>query len=259
MGPNGLRTALQGAEALVIAVSGGIDSLTLAAAAAAIRTPGRTQLCHAVSPAVPADALGRVKAMAARTGLPLRLVDAGEFDDPAYRANPVDRCYFCKSRLYARLADMGEAVAAGTNLDDLADYRPGLRAAAENGVRHPFVEAGMDKAAVRALARSLGLGALAELPASPCLASRVRSGLRVEPEALRRIDRIEAALRERLGPVTLRCRQEETGFVLEIDAEVLQRLDAGARDALASLAGALAQGAPLPLRPYRQGSAFVHG
>lgn len=258
MVPEALRTALSGDDRLVIAVSGGIDSLTLAAAAASARTPGLTVLCHARSPAVPAEALSRVQDMAARTGLPLHLVEAGEFSDPAYRANPVDRCYFCKGHLYATLSRLGGAVAAGTNLDDLADYRPGLKAAAQHGVRHPFVEAGMNKAAVRALARALGLGALAELPASPCLASRVRTGLRIEPEALLLIDRIEMALRERLGPVDLRCRQEETGLTIEIDARVLEALTTSERAALATLAGQMAGGQEVPLRPYRKGSAFVH-
>ena len=258
MVPEALRAALSGADTLVIAVSGGIDSLTLAAAAAQVRAPGTTVLCHARSPAVPADALGRVQDMAVRTGLPLRLVDAGEFDDPAYRANPVNRCYFCKGHLYTTLSKLGAVVASGTNLDDLGDYRPGLQAAAQHGVRHPFVDAGLDKAMVRALARALGLGALAELPSSPCLSSRVRTGLRIEPEALQQIDRIEAALRARLGGVALRCRQEDAGLVIEIEAAALEALDAGARLALSALAGELAGAAPLPLRPYQRGSAFVH-
>ncbi|WP_209426997.1 adenine nucleotide alpha hydrolase [Pararhodobacter sp. SW119] len=259
-----LRRVLDTEGALTVAVSGGVDSLTLAAAAAALRPAGATTLCHAQSPAVPSDALGRVQAMAARTGLALRIVDAGEFGDARYRANPVNRCYFCKSNLYATLAAMGGCVASGTNLDDLGDYRPGLEAAREHGVRHPFVEAGLRKADVRALARELGLGALAELPASPCLSSRVRTGLRIEPDALRRIDRIEAALRDEFGAVPLRCRQEPAGLAIELDAGVLDGLGAAGRARVQALvAGQLARDglaqATVPLRPYRMGSAFVHG
>ena len=104
-------------------------------------------MLHAVSPAVPPHATARVRAHAERHGWALTVADAGEFDDPRYRANPVDRCYFCKSNLYDRIRSVTEGtVASGTNLDDLGDYRPGLKAAAERGVVHPFVEAGIDKA-----------------------------------------------------------------------------------------------------------------
>lgn len=259
----GLRAALDTPDELVIAVSGGIDSLTLAAAAATLRPPRTTLLCHAQSPAVPRDALPRVQMIAARTGLPLRVVDAGEFADVDYRANPVNRCYFCKSNLYATLAAMGGSVASGTNLDDLGDYRPGLDAAAEHAVRHPFVEAGMRKADVRALARDLGLGELADLPASPCLSSRVRTGLRIEPEMLRRIDRIEAALRAELGAVPLRCRIEPEGVAIELDPRHLANLNTDARARIqaivrADLASEGAHQPVIPLRPYRTGSAFIH-
>lgn len=257
--PKKLSAALSGHERLVIAVSGGVDSLTLAAAAAEVRGSGATVLCHATSPAVPGDALPRVRDMAVRLALPLTLVDAGEFADPAYRANPVNRCFFCKGHLYAALSRLEGTIAAGTNLDDLGDFRPGLQAAADHGVCHPFVEAGLDKAAVRALARSLGLGTLAELPSSPCLASRVRTGLRIEPATLQRIDRIEAALRRQLGPVTLRCRQDPEGLAVEIEAAALQAMTTHERRTLGALAGQIAGVDALPLRPYSQGSAFIHG
>ncbi len=256
--PDALRTALAAPERLVIAVSGGVDSLTLAAAAAEARPIGTFTLCHAQSPAVPAQALARVTELAEQRGLTLRVVDAGEFADPAYRANPVNRCFFCKSNLYGTLSRMGGCVASGTNLDDLGDYRPGLEAAADHDVLHPFVAAGMGKEAVRALARALGLGAVAELPSSPCLASRVRTGIRIEAEALGRIDRIETALRDHLGNVALRCRQDEAGLTIEIEAAALERLSLAEREALAALAGRLGAGADVPLRPYVRGSAFVH-
>src|SRR5208337_2844675 len=145
---------------LAVAVSGGVDSLTLATFAH--RTAdSRAEMFHAVSPAVPGDATVRVELLAAAQGWRLRMVDAGEFTDETYLANPVDRCFFCK-----------------TNLDGLREYRPGLQAAKRHSVRHPYLEAGIDKRAVRSLARELGLGALSELPAAPCLSSRVRLALR---------------------------------------------------------------------------------
>lgn len=261
-----LRDAVAGTGSrLTIAVSGGIDSLTLSAAAAQVLGAERVRLCHAVSAAVPAAATGRVRDLAARLGLALDEVDAGEFADARYRENPVNRCYFCKSALYdtlARLAARGP-VAAGTNLDDLGDYRPGLRAAAEHGVRHPFVDAKLDKDAVRALARALGMGALSELPAAPCLASRIETGLRVEPAELRMIDAVEEGLRAALGPVTLRCRRRPGRLEVELDGAVLARLSGDRLAALSELARGVARdhGAadlPLTISAYRQGSGFIH-
>ncbi len=245
---------------LTIALSGGIDSLTLSAAAAQARGANRVTLCHAVSAAVPAEATTRVRRFAEDRGLTLRLVDAGEFADEAYRANPVNRCYFCKSNLYRTLSRMGPAVAAGTNLDDLSDYRPGLVAAKEHDVLHPFVDARMNKRDVRRLARTLGLGDLADLPAAPCLASRIETGLRVEPEDLRVIDAVETALRDMLGNVTLRCRLLRGGWVVELAADRHARMTEPERAALCRAAAAATPGGrPVSLRPYKRGSAFVHG
>lgn len=260
-----LLDCLRKPSKLTVAVSGGVDSLCLSAAAAEAR-PGRPLLlCHAVSPAVPPAATARVRAFAESRNLSLRILDSGEFADPRYRANPVNRCYFCKSNLYGTLRDMaqGQAIAAGTNLDDLGDYRPGLTAAAEHGVLHPFVEAGMTKAAVRALARELGLGDLADLPAAPCLASRVETGLRVEPADLAMIDAVETALRGDLGEVTVRCRRLHSGLAIELDGELLQSLDdarLASLDAIARAASRRHGGGDLSLtlRPYRRGDAFVH-
>lgn len=258
--PAALRAALVEPASLTIALSGGIDSLTLSAAAARARGKDGVTLCHAVSPAVPAAATARARDFAAAHGLALRIVDAGEFEDEAYRANPVNRCYFCKSHLYGRLARLGPTVAAGTNLDDLSDYRPGLVAADEHGVLHPFVAAQMTKQDVRALARVLGLGDLAELPAAPCLASRIETGLRVDPADLQVIDAVEEDLRGLLGGVTLRCRRLRTGWVVEIAEDVLDGLTGKRRAQVrAAVTARLPDGVAATLRPYRKGSAFVHG
>ena len=185
------------------------------------------------------------------------------FTDPDYRANPVNRCNFCKSNLYATLRRLGGNVASGTNLDDLDDFHPGLEAARDQAVRHPFVEARMRKSDVRALARRLGFGEIADLPASPCLASRVRTGIRIESENLRLIDRVEAALRAHLGNVALQCRQEPEGFAIELEESVLAHLSMAEREALsARVVRVIAQAGftepRVPLRPYRMGSAFLH-
>jgi uncharacterized protein len=255
-----LHAALIAPPTLTVALSGGIDSLTLSAAAASVRGTDGVILCHAVSPAVPAAATARARAFADARGLTLRIVDAGEFADESYRANPVNRCYFCKSNLYGTLARMGQGVAAGTNLDDLSDYRPGLKAADEHGILHPFVTAAMTKADVRALARGLGLGDLAELPAAPCLASRIETGLRVEPADLLVIDRVETHLRGLLGNITLRCRRTRAAWVIEVDATAHQRLTDPQRVDLCTAVQTITDDAlPVTLRPYERGSAFIHG
>ncbi len=263
-----LRSGLHGlpAQPLVVAVSGGIDSLTLAAAAVA--TLGeRVALHHATSPAVPPEATARTRALADRLGAVLVVFDAGEFADARYRANPVDRCFHCKTRLYGTIAERlrgtGTLVLSGTNTDDLGDYRPGLRAAAEHGVRHPFVEAGISKPMLRRIAPLVGLAALADLPSAPCLSSRIETGLGIEPRALALVHAVERLLTEHLTPATVRCRVRREGLVVELDEAALERLDPATqallREAIAGLAASAGEPSrPLRFAPYRTGSAFLH-
>jgi uncharacterized protein len=245
-----------------IAVSGGVDSLTLAAFAGRRLGPGRTLMLHAVSPAVPPEATERVRRRAEIEGWRLEVVDAGEFADPRYRANPVNRCFYCKTNLYGAIAARTQRpILSGANTDDLTEYRPGLDAAREYGVRHPYLEAGLDKAAVRSLARSLGLEDAAALPASPCLSSRVETGLAIDPAELAAIHRVERLLGDRLSPLTARCRLRRAGVVVELDAKTLARLDQDARAILGREVAALipsevaAKG--VSFAPYRSGSAFL--
>lgn len=253
-----LGLVIDAMPALVVAVSGGVDSIALMQFAHARLGPGRARAVHATSPAVPPASTARVHDLARDRGWHLRVIDAGETSDDAYLANPVDRCRVCKSHLYdalgaiAHQADEMALVVSGTNLDDLDDYRPGLDAARVRGVRHPFVEARMAKRDVRALARELGLGDVADLPAQPCLASRVETGIRIDAPMLRMIDDVENAARTMLGArVTVRCRVRAHGVVLEVDARVLADLDEETRAALLSLAPRAS------LAPYQMGSAFL--
>lgn len=259
---------------LAIAVSGGVDSLTLMAFAHDVlaSTPGRVRAFHAVSAAVPPAATGRVRDLAAARGWELALLDAGETADPEYLKNPVDRCRVCKSHLYDALAaatsagmDLRAQILSGTNADDLGDYRPGLEAAAVRGVRHPFVEAGMNKEAVRAVARSLGLHEVADLPAQPCLSSRIETGIAIAPALLGLVHDVEEAVRKQMpSGATVRCRVRKAAVVIELDEPVLASLDAPARGALVEHARGLVADAALAslpaaveLAPYRMGSAFL--
>ena len=252
-----LVAALDRHARLAIAVSGGVDSMTLAHVAWRF-SRAKATMYHATGPAVPAAAGGRVEAHAARHGWPLVLLDAGEQADARYRANPVDRCYFCKSNLYSRIRDATpDPIASGTNRDDLADFRPGLRAAAERDVVHPYVEAAIDKASVYALAASLGLDDLERLPAQPCLASRVETGIAIDPGDLAFIDAVETRLAARLGrEAVLRCRVTHAGVVIELGAARDAAAAAIAREIGAD--ACRAEGRVFAgVRPYARGAAFL--
>ncbi len=252
-----LVAALDSRPALTVAVSGGVDSMVLSYVAHRFSSSSVT-MAHAVSPAVPASATARVRRYAAREGWSVRFLDAGEFADPDYRANPVDRCYFCKSNLYARIASSVEGViASGTNADDLGDFRPGLKAAGERDVVHPYVEAGVAKAGIYDLAARLGLDDLAELPAQPCLASRIETGIAIDADDLAFVERAEAAAAA-LAPAKtdIRCRITWEGVALEIGEGVPESRRAELSLLLAALCrdeGRLFAG----VRPYRRGSAFL--
>jgi uncharacterized protein len=249
---------LRAQSALVVAVSGGIDSLTLATLAFRLRGPGFSpSFCFADGAAVPRAARERVHAVAQAQGWgdALVVVDAGEVQDPAYAQNPVDRCYHCKSHLFVAVAAAfpGATICTGANLDDVSDYRPGRIAAKERRVQEPFIAAGYTKDDVRALARSLGLGILSELPASPCLSSRIETGVAIDPALLAVVDTVEERVRD-LGAKVVRCRVRKDKVVVEHDGVVDDP------DVIAVVAPVLFHhdiALPVQTAPYAKGSAFL--
>ena len=248
-----LARRLEAHGRVAVAVSGGIDSLTLSTLAAA-HLGDRAELYHSVTASVPEAATRRTRELAARLGWKLHVIDAREFTREDYLANPVDRCFHCKQSLYAEIARHTEAqVLSGANADDLTEYRPGLDAAREAGVRHPFIEEGIGKAAIRALARELGLGALAEIPASPCLSSRVETGIRIQAPMLRRIDAVETEVRKLVSAKAVRCRVRASGIVIELDPEALETVP---REEVARRVAEIFGAVPA-FEPYRTGSAFL--
>jgi uncharacterized protein len=203
-----------------------------------------------------------VNAMAAARGWRLEVFDAGEFGRAEYRANPVDRCFYCKTSLYGSISARTAAqLISGTNLDDLGEFRPGLRAASEHAVRHPFVEVGAGKDTVRAMARELGLGGVAELPAAPCLSSRIETGIAIDAATLSLVHASERLIGAAVSARTVRCRVRASGVVLELDAATLEGIEAQRRDELAREVSCLFAGAglaqPVSFAPYRNGSAFL--
>jgi uncharacterized protein len=258
-----LEQVLSDISPRVIACSGGIDSLLLATVAH--RQSRNTIVAHAISPAVPMEATARVKNWATQQGWKLRIVTTGEFQSEEYLSNPTNRCYYCKSNLYSSLEHLsatmtsGATLLSGANLDDLGEYRPGLIAASENGVRHPFIEANIDKAMIRAIARHLRLP-FAELPASPCLASRLYTGTRVTPARLRAIEVGELLIRERTGIEVVRCRVREHEMFVEVGSENRQKISVPLLDAVRIAVQTHEPGittVQLDPEPYRAGRAFV--
>lgn len=247
----------------IVACSGGIDSLVLATVAH-LRDPELTTIAHTVTPAVPSAGTARVLAHARRNGWNLELVTSNEFSDERYLSNPTDRCYYCKTNLYdavdaLRGGSLGDAVIlSGANTDDLGEYRPGLIAADEHDVRHPYVEAGIAKAGIRALAAELGLDEV-DLPASPCLASRLYTGTRVTAERLRSIEMGEAVLAE-AGFAVNRCRMRGDDVLVELPEADRERCS---DELLADVASAMQAVLPaissvaLDTRPYRSGQAVL--
>ncbi len=253
-----LRSLIAPFGAVVVAYSGGVDSSLVLRAAHDVLGP-RAHGVIGRSDSYAARELALALEQAAAFGAQVEVVTTGELKDASFRSNATDRCYHCKRELYRRLDAVARrtgatAVLDGTIADDLTDWRPGWRAAAEHGVRSPLAELGFTKADVRAAAAHYGL-ASRDKPASPCLASRIPYGTEITRETLNRVEQAEELLRS-LGFVELRVRHYGDTARIEVPVGDMDRLLAPAvRDPL--VAGLKALGylfVTLDLEGFRSGS-----
>ena len=253
-----LRELLSGFSSAIVAFSGGVDSAYLSVVATQVLGSGA--LCvTADSPSYPEHHRSLARQVAQAFALRHEVVATAELERPEYRANPVNRCYYCKDELYSTLTTIASAraidvVLDGNNADDRGDYRPGRQAAREHGVRSPLDEVGLTKAEIRELSRAAGMATWDE-PASACLSSRIPYDDEITSDKLRMVEQAEDALRA-LGFRVCRVRHHDTLARLELGRdEIARALDEGVRDQILSALRAVGyRQVAVDLQGYRMGS-----
>ncbi len=255
---NLLLARLAEISSLIVALSGGADSAYLAWAAHEA-LGARALSVTALSPSYSAHDRAIVEEFVSKLGVRHEFIETHEMDNPAYRANASDRCYFCKDELFSALDVLAHArgfaaVAYGVNADDTLDFRPGHRAATEHQVLAPLLDARLGKAEIRLLSQRAGLPTW-DRPASACLASRLPYGTEVTPERLGLVERGEAALRA-LGFRQFRVRLHDKLARVEISPDEMPRALAPEMTAVMAdrLKAAGFTYVALDLEGYRQGS-----
>jgi uncharacterized protein len=251
-----LRAVLSAHDRLVVAFSGGADSALLAHVATEVLGPEAVLCVTAVSPSLAPDDLTETERLAQEWGLRYLGVNTHELENPAYQANDLDRCYYCKAELMSVLGPIAAReqaeVALGVNLDDLGDYRPGQAAAREAGAIFPLVEAALTKSEVRTLSRELGLRTW-DKPANACLSSRLPQGTPVTLGLLSQVARAEAALR-RLGFAELRVRHYGDACRIELSTDELPAALAAREEIVTALKAAGYRYVTLDLEGFRSGN-----
>lgn len=254
-----LLDELRPLESIAVAFSGGVDSSVVTAAS--LRALGASNLVAitADSETLPARELEEARQLAAAMGVPHLVIRTNELEDGNFRANPVDRCYYCKTELWDRVRTLADArglkhIADGVNADDAGDFRPGIKAGDEAGVVHPLLNIGAGKDDVRRLAQALELPNW-DKPAQACLSSRFPYGCRITPAGLEKVEKAEEYLR-RLGLRQLRVRDHGDIARIEVSAESLAMIAAnGLRQEIAdTLKGLGYRYVTLDLEGFRSGS-----
>jgi len=253
-----LISILKGMESILIAYSGGADSTFLVVMAHKV-LGNKVLAVTANSPSLAPSELQEAISIASEFGFGHQIINTSELDDPNYRENGPKRCYFCKRELHTRLHELAlelgfDYVASGTNIDDLSDFRPGLRATREFNVRNPLAEAKLGKTEIRRLSQEMGIPNW-DKPAQACLSSRIPYGSIVTVEALKKIGRAEMVLRE-LGFTQFRVRHHDTIARIEVDPEELHLIfESQIRDAVITALRNLGYlYVTIDLAGYRQGS-----